>query len=51
MDTCKNCIYRIFNEQRGTYECEIYGHRVKDVYKYVDCESHERKKKDDSNRS
>lgn len=50
MDTCKNCIYRVYDEQWGYYKCEIYNHAVKDVYKYIDCESHEKKgaERDDS---
>ena len=43
MDNCKNCIYRVYDEQWGEYKCKIYNHRVRDAYKYVDCESHERK--------
>lgn len=54
MDNCKTCDHRVFNEQWGAYECEIYGHRVKDAYKYNGCESYDRKegkKKNDSDRS
>lgn len=47
MDTCKNCIYRVYDEQIGAYKCEIYQHRLRDIYKYIGCESHERKGKDD----
>lgn len=51
MDTCKNCVYRVFDDRWGEYRCEIYDHAVKDVYKYIDCESHERKEKGDKNDS
>lgn len=43
MNTCQNCAYRVYDEQRGEYVCQIYGHRLKDIYKYIGCESHERK--------
>jgi hypothetical protein len=52
MDTCKTCSYRVFNEELGVYICKIYNHRIRDVYKYVDCESYERKEvKNDPSRS
>jgi hypothetical protein len=50
MNTCKNCIYRVYDDVFGVFKCKIYNHKIKDVYKYIDCESHEKKgaERDDS---
>ena len=43
MDSCKNCIYRVYDERRGAYTCEIYNHLIRDVDKYIGCENHQKK--------
>lgn len=43
MNTCKNCAYRAYDELAGYYYCKIHGHRIRDAYKYLNCEDHEKK--------
>ena len=43
MNTCKTCAYRVYDEVTGTYRCDIYGHCIRDVYKYINCEDYEKK--------
>ena len=44
MDSCKNCTHAIFDEIWGEYKCKVYKHRIRDVDRYLGCESHEKKK-------
>ena len=43
MNTCKTCAYCVYDEVTGGYRCDIYGHRIRDAYKYLNCEDHEKK--------
>ena len=44
MNSCKNCTNAIFDELWGEYKCKVYNHRIRDVYKYLDCNAHQKKK-------
>jgi hypothetical protein len=50
MDTCKNCGNYTYDLEHYEFRCKHYNHRIKDIYKYIDCESHKKKdgEKDDS---
>lgn len=43
MNSCKNCANAIFDEMWGERKCKVYEHRIYDVDKYIDCQSHKPK--------
>ena len=51
MNSCKNCANAIFDDVWGEYKCRVYEHRIRDVDRYLDCESHDRKKGKEENKN
>lgn len=45
MNTCKNCEHAKYDDRFGGYKCTVYQHKIRDAYKYIDCESHKQKGK------
>lgn len=48
MNSCKNCANRMFDADRGEVICSVYNHRIRDVDKYLDCQSHKPKDNEES---
>lgn len=46
MDTCKNCVNRVFDERWGEYKCTVFEHRIYDIDRYIGCEHHKKKQED-----
>jgi len=43
MTDCRKCKHRVFDEQFCSYICKRYNHKLRDIYKYVDCNGYEKK--------
>lgn len=48
MNSCKNCGNRVYDSDWGEVICSVYNHRIKDVDKYLDCQSHKPKDNEES---
>ena len=48
MNSCKNCASRVFDPDLGEVICSVYNHRIRDVDKYLDCQSHKPKDNEES---
>lgn len=40
MKDCRNCGHCTYDSTFGDRRCKVYNHAVKDLDKYVDCQSH-----------
>jgi hypothetical protein len=48
MNSCKNCAGAVYDPDWGEVICGVYNHRIRNVDKYLDCQSH--KPKDDNSK-